>query len=157
MPRQMTKNNAAAKSGGNVKTAARTLSLMGAVICFLCLGYGAFTIVGGRIAGTGRASGEKVQVLGGILAFTEGTVVRSGRDGAVISYYYEWDGAVYHKHLWNPPSSYEAGTVVPVFYSVGMAAGSCLVIGARNQQFLLWGIAGAVLLVLGAALGWRAG
>ena len=94
-------------------------------------------------------SGAKTFTVGGMVAVAEGEVVRTEAGRTIIRYYHEWDGTEYRSVKNHISTGYPENAKLPVIYTVGMGAGSCLAVGLYRQPVQILGAAGAVLLLLG--------
>ncbi len=128
------------------------LMIVGISLCFLYSVY-ALYMAGVRWAVAKiEAAGAKGMVIAGFYSVTQGEVIRSDDSCTLIEYYYEWDGADYRKVLYGVSDDYPVNTKVPVVYSVGMAMGSCLVVGFYRKHMLICGISGLILFVVSMVL-----
>lgn len=91
-------------------------------------------------------------VIAGFFSVTEGEVIHADETSTIIEYYYKWDGAIYRKVMHHANSDYPKNAKVAVAYSVGMAMGSCLVVGFYRRYMLICGIIGMTLFVSGIIL-----
>lgn len=124
----------------------------GLLLCLLCAAYMLYYVLCRQAAAGLEASGERVRVIAGIAALTEGEIVRAGDGCTVIRYYHEWDGTEYQSIRRHVSADYPENTKLPVIYTVGMGAGSCLAVGFCRKTMQVLGVAGAVLLLLGIIL-----
>lgn len=102
-----------------------------------------------------KTTGEKALIIAGIAAVTEGEVVRADEQYTITQYYYEWDGTDYKNVISHAVPGYQVGTKVPVVYSLGMGAGSCLLVGLYKETIFCAGVAGVVLVVLGTVINFK--
>ena len=122
------------------------LRMTGLVMCFLCTVYMLYLTASWRIMAGLKTSEAKVQIIAGIAAVTEGEVVRARAGHTVIRYYHEWDGTEYQSVIYHVNADYSENTKVPVVYSVGMGAGSCLTVGFYRKPMQAMGVLGTVLI-----------
>ena len=115
------------------------LRAAGFAACLLCTVYMLY------FAGTWKAVAE-------LAAVTEGEVVRVGNGHTIIRYYHEWDGAEYQKVITGENEDYPENAIVPVVYTVGMGAGSCLAAGFYRKPMQILGLVGTFLLLVGITL-----
>lgn len=94
----------------------------------------------------------KGMVIAGFFSVTKGEVIHADETSTIIEYYYEWDGANYKTVLHQANPDYPKNAKVAVAYSVGMAMGSCLVVGFYRRYMLICGIIGMILFVSGIIL-----
>ncbi len=130
------------------------LRTAGLAACILCIVYMLYFAVSQRAVASLEASGKRTLEIG-MMAVTEGEVARAGDGCTVIRYYHEWDGTEY-KRVWRSVrADLPEHARMPVIYSLGMGAGSCLVVGFYRKPMQILGVAGAVLLLLGVAMNFR--
>lgn len=128
------------------------LMVAGISLCLLCIVYAVY-IAGAKWAVAKiEAADAKGMVIARFFSVTEGEVIRADETGTVIEYYYEWDGANYKTVLHHANPDYPKGAKATVVYSVGMAMGSCLVVGFYRRYMLVCGIIGMVLFISGMIL-----
>lgn len=125
------------------------LRMMGFILCLLCTAYMLYIAVSRRVVEALEMSGEKTFIVAGMVAVAEGEVVRVGDGRTVIRYYHEWDGTEYQSVENHVSTDYPEKAKVPVVYSVGMGAGSCLTVGLYRKPVQILGMAGAFLFLLG--------
>lgn len=125
------------------------LRMMGFILCLLCTAYMLYIAVSRRVVEALEMSGEKTFIVAGMVAVAEGEVVRVGDGRTVIRYYHEWDGTEYQSVENHVSADYPEKTKVPVVYSVGMGAGSCLTVGLYRKPVQILGMAGAFLFLPG--------
>lgn len=130
----------------------KVLQAAGFGICFLCTVYMLYFTVCWRTAEALEVSGKKTVTIAGIAAVTEGEVVRAERGCTVIRYYHEWDGTDYQRVIAGKNADYPLNARVPVVYTVGMGAGSCLAAGFYRKPMQALSVAGVVLLLAGITL-----
>lgn len=130
----------------------KVLQAAGFVICFLCTVYMLYFTVCWRTAEALETSGERTVIIAGVAAVTEGEVVRSGNGRTVIRYYHEWDGTDYQRVITGENTDYPLNARVPVVYTVGMGAGSCLAAGFYRRPVQALSVVGAVMLLAGVTL-----
>lgn len=136
------------KASGIMRTA-------GLLLCLLCAAYMLYYVICRQASAGLEASGERARVVIGIAALTEGEVARVGDGCTVIRYYHEWDGTEYQSIRHRVSADYPESAKLPVIYTVGMGAGSCLAVGFCRKTMQVLGMTGAVLLLLGIALNFR--
>ena len=124
-------------------------------LCLFCTAYILYLAVSWRIVAGLETSGAKTLTIAGMVAVTEGEVVRAEAGRTVIRYYHEWDGTEYQSVIAHVNADYPENAKTPVIYSVGMGAGSCLTAGFHRQTVLTLGVIGVVLILLGTALNFR--
>lgn len=131
------------------------LRMAGLIMCLLCAAYMLYYVVSRRVVAVLEASGEKTLIVAGMAAVTEGEVVRAEAGKTFIRYYYEWDGTEYQSVKNYVSADYPENSKIPVVYSVGSGAGSCLAVGFYRKPMQILGVVGAVLLLIGIALNVR--
>lgn len=99
-----------------------------------------------------KPTGKKALIIAGIAAVTEGEVVRADDEYTIIQYYHEWDGTDYKNVMPRAVPYYQEGMKVPVVYTIGMGAGTCLLVGLYKKAVLLAGMAGLALVVFGTVI-----
>lgn len=124
----------------------------GFAACLLCTVYMLYFAGSWKAVTELEASGARTLTIAGMAAVTEGEVVRAENGYTVIRYYHEWDGTDYQKVIADENDDYPENAIVPVFYTVGMGAGSCLAVGFYRKPMQILGAAGTVLLLLGITL-----
>lgn len=130
------------------------LRMAGLAMCLLCTVYMLYLSASRRIVDELRTSEAKALTLG-MVAVTEGEVVRAEAGHTVIRYYHEWDGTEYQSVIAHINADYPENAKIPVVYSVGMGAGSCLAAGFYERPMQVMGVIGAVLLLSGTVLYFR--
>ncbi len=130
----------------------KVLQTAGFVICFICTVYMLYFTVCWRTAEALEVSGKRSVTIAGVAAVTEGEVVRAGSGHTVIRYYHEWDGTDYQRVFARENADYPLNARVPVVYTVGMGAGSCLAAGFYRKPMQALSVVGAVLLLVGITL-----
>lgn len=133
----------------------RALWVSGLVLCLLCAFYMVYVAASKQAVAKLKTTGEKALIIAGIAAVTEGEVVRADDKYTITQYYNEWDGTNYKNVISHAVPGYQVGTKVPVFYSVGMGAGSCLLVGFYKKTIFSAGVAGIVLVVLGTVINFK--
>ncbi len=131
------------------------LRVAGLAMCLLCTAYMLYLTASRRIVAGLNTSAAKTLTFAGLVAVTEGEVVRAEAGHTVIRYYHEWDGTEYQSVIAHVNADYSEDAKMPVVYSVGMGAGSCLVVGFYRKPMQVMGVVGAVLLLTGMALNFR--
>lgn len=122
-------------------------------ICLFCAAYMLYYAASRRtIADLGESGARGITIVG-MAAVTEGKVVRAENGYTVIRYYHVWDGTDYQKVIARENEDYPENAAVPVIYTVGMGAGSCLVPGFYRRLLQAMNAAGAIMLLLGIILG----
>lgn len=124
-------------------------------LCLLCGFYMIYVAASKQAVTNMKKTGEKTLVIAGIAAVTEGEVVRADDKYTITQYYYEWDGTDYKNVISHAIPGYQVGTKVPVVYSLGMGAGSCLLVGLYKNTIFFAGVAGVVLAVLGTVINFK--
>lgn len=134
---------------GKISGVLRAAGVAGCLLCAVYMLYvaGAWKAMAGL-----EASGARTLTIAGIAAVAEGEVVRAENGRTVIRYYHEWDGAEYRRVIAGENGDYPENAVVPVVYTVGMGAGSCLVAGFYRRFMQILGMAGTISLLLGITL-----
>lgn len=97
----------------------------------------------------------KTFTIAGVVAVTEGEVVRAETGRTVIRYYHEWDGTEYRSVKDYVSADYSEKAKLPVVYSVGMGAGSCLAVGLYRKPMQILSVVGAAFLLLGFIMNFR--
>ncbi len=131
------------------------LRVAGLAMCLLCTAYMLYLTASRRIVAGLKTSEAKTLTIAGMVAVTEGEVVRAEEGHTIIRYYHEWDGTEYQSVIAHVNADYSEDAKMPVVYSVGMGAGSCLVVGFYRKPMQVMGVVGAVLLLTGMALNFR--
>ncbi len=124
-------------------------------LCLLCGFYMVYVAASKQAVTSLKTTGEKALIIAGIAAVTEGEVVRADDQYTITRYYYEWDGTDYKNVISHAVPGYQVGTKVPVVYSLGMGAGSCLLVGLYKKTIFSAGVAGVVLVVLGTVINFK--
>lgn len=133
----------------------RILWAAGFCLCILCAVYMLYLAVSWRAVDKLQMSGKKAVIIAGIIAVAEGEVVRAEDGHTIIRYYHEWDGTDYKRVLFHAKPAYQEGVKVPVAYTLGMGAGSCLLVGFYKKAIFSAGMAGIVLVVLGIIINFK--
>lgn len=120
----------------------------------MCAVYMLYAAAMERTAQSLTASGEKALVIG-MAALTEGEVIRADDEYTIIQYYHEWDGTDYKNVRPYAVPDYQAGMKVPVVYTIGMGAGTCLTVGFYKRIMLNLFIAGVILILLGMVINFK--
>lgn len=107
-----------------------------------------------RAAQSLTASGKKALVIG-MSTLTEGEVIRADDEYTIIQYYHEWDGTDYRNVRSYAVPDYQTGTKVPAVYTIGMGAGTCLIVGFYKRIMLNLFIAGVILILLGMVINFK--
>lgn len=107
-----------------------------------------------HVTGMLERSGAKTWSTG-VIAVTEGSVVRADGACTVIRYYHEWDGTDYQKVIPRAVRGCQEGMKMPVVYSIGMGAGTCLTVGIYRKPVQMLGAVGAVMLLSGLIMNSR--
>lgn len=128
------------------------LRAAGFAACLLCTVYMLYFAASWKAVEALDESGARTLTIAGMAAVTEGEVVRAGNGHTVIRYYHEWDGAEYQKVIAGENGDFPENAVVPVIYTVGMGAGSCLAAGFYRKPMQILGIVGTFLLLTGITL-----
>lgn len=128
------------------------LRAAGFAACLLCTVYMLYFAGTWKAVAELEASGARSLTIAGMAAVTEGEVVRVGNGRTVIRYYHEWDGAEYQKVITGKNEDYPENAIVPVVYTVGMGAGSCLAAGFYRKPMQILGLVGTFLLLVGITL-----
>lgn len=123
-------------------------------LCCACAAYMLYVAVSLHMVSKLERSGAKTWSLG-VIAVTEGSVVRADGACVVIRYYHEWDGTDYQKVISRAIRGCQEGMRLPVVYSVGMGAGTCLTVGIYRKSVQTIGAAGAVMLLSGLIMNSR--
>ena len=131
------------------------LRVAGLAMCLLCTAYILYLTASRRVVAELRKSEAKTLTIAGMVAVTEGEVVRADAGHTVIRYYHEWDGTEYQSVIAHVNADYSENVKVPVVYGVGMGPGSCLTVGFYRKSMQAMGVLGAVLLLLGTVLNFR--
>lgn len=131
------------------------LRAAGVALCLLCAVYMAYVSVAERAVAELRTSEAKAMIIAGVIAVTEGEIVRADERCTIIRYYYEWDGTYYKRVIPHINADYPVNTKLPVVYSLGMGIGSCLTVGFYRKAMLMTGVAGMILLIVGMGLNFR--
>lgn len=131
------------------------MRIAGLIVCLLCTAYMLYLTASRRIVAELKTSEAKTLTIAGMVAVTEGEVVRAEAGHTVIRYYHEWDGTEYQSVIAHVNADYSENAKVPVVYSVGMGAGSCLAVGFYRKPMQVMGVVGAVLLLLGTVLNFK--
>lgn len=125
------------------------LRIVGFSLCLLCTAYMLYFAASWRMVNALEESGAKTITVAGMVAVTEGEVVRAEAGQTIIRYYYEWDGTEYRSVKNHVSEDYPENAKVPVVYSVGSGAGSCLAVGFYRKPMQILGVVGAASLLLG--------
>lgn len=99
-----------------------------------------------------EVSGIKIMSIAGVMALSEGKVIRSDDEYTIIQYYSEWDGADYRKVIAHANVNYPEKSKVPIVDILGMAPGSCLVVGFYKKYILILSMTAFLIFVLGLIL-----
>ncbi|MCM1193847.1 MAG: hypothetical protein NC123_13030 [Butyrivibrio sp.] len=125
------------------------LRTAGFALCLLCTVYMLYLIGSRQVVSALEESGAKTFTIAGMVAVTEGRVVRTESGYTVIRYYHEWDGTEYQGVKNHVSGGCPENAKLPVIYGVGAGAGSCLAVGLYEKPMQVLGAAGAVSLLLG--------
>ena len=125
------------------------LRIVGFSLCLLCTVYMLYFAYSWRMVSVLEESGAKTITIAGMVAVTEGEVVRAEAGKTIIRYYYEWDGTEYRSVKNRVSEDYPENAKMPGVYSVGSGAGSCLAVGFYRKPMQILGVVGAVSLLLG--------
>ncbi|MCM1113149.1 MAG: hypothetical protein NC399_07855 [Muribaculum sp.] len=118
-------------------------------LCLLWAVYMLYFAISWQAVNALEESGTKTFTVGGMVAVAEGEVVRTEAGRTIVQYYHEWDGTEYRSVKNHISAGYPENAKLPVIYTVGMGAGSCLAVGLYRQPVQILGAAGAVLLLSG--------
>lgn len=128
------------------------LFVSGLFLIRLCIDYVLFTgrceLAKGRL----EKAENRCIVMAGILAMSEGTVTHADDGWTKISYFYDWDGAVYNRIIPYENPAYPENAKVIVVYLLGVGPGDCLVSGFYLKRFLLCGVAGLLISITGVII-----